>query len=1100
MQSKTFFARLVVFTVLLCSGSPAFAQTDFWQQTNGPDGGSILAFAINSNGHIFAGTDGAGMFRSTNNGESWDEINFGLTSTKIHVYSLVINSNGHIFAGTPGGVFRSMDNGANWSATGLTNTYVSVLAINSNGDIFAGTFGGVYRSTDNGDSWSLINTGLTNTIVGALAINSSGHIFAGASGDGVFRSTDNGDNWNNTSLDSVDVYSLAINSAGHIFAGTRGQGIFRSRDNGGTWSNVISGAGFVVTSLTINKSSGHIFAGTQGGGGGVLRSTNNGNSWSPVFNIAFTGYNVNSLTINSSGHIFAGTFGGGVYRSIDNGGSWAAVNNGLTNAFVSSLVINATGRIFAGTAAGIFRSTDNGDNWIAVNTGLTRPFINSFAINSSGHIFVGTDFGAFRSTNNGGSWTALNAGFFNFRALAINSSGHIFAGTQGGGVFRSTNNGGRWSAVNTGLTNRNLQSLAINSSGHIFAGTDGGPFRSTDNGASWTAVNAGLTNIGVYSFAINSSGHIFAGTITSGVFRSTDNGDSWAAVNTGLTNISVESLAINSSGHIFVGTFGGGVFRSTNNGDDWTPINSGLTNLDIRSLAINSKGDVFAGTQRSGVFRHLAPPPIVPNLKPEVAASQFIGGEFWVDVALDTVENLFAVSFDLNYTNTNFVDVVTPTSSNVIPGPLLGNDVVFLPNVDESAGKVSIGISRKTGQAGVTGSGVVARVKFTSLISTPAGTSVVFSLSQVTANDPAGAQINLTTRNTTTTIIGVNVWPGDTNNDQIANQADVFPIGLYWNKTGPVRQNASTNWTPQIASPWTPIAATYADANGDSVVNQSDVISIGLNWGKTHASTALSTGDREKPTVSQVTAATLSTAISGNTNPNQDFEIEVRVDQVANLFGLSFELLYSPTTLVEPQSVDAGSFLGSDIVFISNVDKSAGQIGIGATRKAGQGGASGAGVVAQIKMHVSAQAQVGQVVTLTLQNVAAVDSAGQSIAMSVMDQSLVLDVKSKQNENMPAAFALYANVPNPFNPSTTIKYDLPRQAEVKLEIFDMLGRRVRTLVNQHQTAGRHAIAWDGRNEQGQVVASGVYIYQLRAVPSTSSGQAFTQRRRMALVR
>jgi hypothetical protein len=102
---------------------------------------------------------------------------------------------------------------------------------------------------------------------------------------------------------------------------------------------------------------------------------------------------------------------------------------------------------------------------------------------------------------------------------------------------------------------------------------------------------------------------------------------------------------------------------------------------------------------------------------------------------------------------------------------------------------------------------------------------------------------------------------------------------------------------------------------------------------------------------------------------------------------------------------------------------------------------------------------------------------------------------------IPASFELEQNFPNPFNPSTTIKYVLAQPIEVKLIIYDMLGRRVRTLVDQHQQAGRYAITWDGRNEQGQSVASGTFIYQLRAGdPSASSGQAFVQTRRMALVR
>lgn len=101
--------------------------------------------------------------------------------------------------------------------------------------------------------------------------------------------------------------------------------------------------------------------------------------------------------------------------------------------------------------------------------------------------------------------------------------------------------------------------------------------------------------------------------------------------------------------------------------------------------------------------------------------------------------------------------------------------------------------------------------------------------------------------------------------------------------------------------------------------------------------------------------------------------------------------------------------------------------------------------------------------------------------------------KTSATEKMGEIVLLEPNKPNPFNPSTTIKYALPQEVEVKLLIFDMLGRRVRTLVDQRQPAGRYAITWDGRNEQGEAIASGVYIYQLRV-------GSFVQTRRMALVR
>jgi len=93
----------------------------------------------------------------------------------------------------------------------------------------------------------------------------------------------------------------------------------------------------------------------------------------------------------------------------------------------------------------------------------------------------------------------------------------------------------------------------------------------------------------------------------------------------------------------------------------------------------------------------------------------------------------------------------------------------------------------------------------------------------------------------------------------------------------------------------------------------------------------------------------------------------------------------------------------------------------------------------------------------------------------------------------PKAFALGQNRPNPFNPTTVIEYVLPESAPVKLEVYNLLGQVVRTLVDEEQMAGRYSVVWDGRDDLGREVASGIYFYRL------SAGK-FHAVRRMALVR
>jgi hypothetical protein len=85
-----------------------------------------------------------------------------------------------------------------------------------------------------------------------------------------------------------------------------------------------------------------------------------------------------------------------------------------------------------------------------------------------------------------------------------------------------------------------------------------------------------------------------------------------------------------------------------------------------------------------------------------------------------------------------------------------------------------------------------------------------------------------------------------------------------------------------------------------------------------------------------------------------------------------------------------------------------------------------------------------------------------------------------QIQTRPEAFALANNYPNPFNPETTIKYALPDPVDVRLEIYNMLGQQVRTLVAEPQNAGRYTVKWDATNESGHSLSTGIYFYRLVA--------------------
>ncbi len=97
----------------------------------------------------------------------------------------------------------------------------------------------------------------------------------------------------------------------------------------------------------------------------------------------------------------------------------------------------------------------------------------------------------------------------------------------------------------------------------------------------------------------------------------------------------------------------------------------------------------------------------------------------------------------------------------------------------------------------------------------------------------------------------------------------------------------------------------------------------------------------------------------------------------------------------------------------------------------------------------------------------------------LLEEEFALGI-AEELATIPTDFHLYPSYPNPFNPNTTLRYDLPEQAHVTLTIYDILGRQVRTLIDQFEEAGYRSVIWDGTNDQGEHVGAGVYLYQVRA--------------------
>jgi photosystem II stability/assembly factor-like uncharacterized protein len=317
----------------------------------------------------------AGCLLGVMAGEGWGQWEKTNGLNGVYARHLLVNGN-VLFAATDGGVFRSTDNGDSWTAAnnGLTYLRVSCFAADHSGNIFAGTSSGLFHSTDNGDSWNAVSQILTNNGIISGIVCSGNTILVGAYSRGVVRSSDNGRTWTelNNELTNGFINCLACNG-GYFFAGTGDNKIYCSRDNGDTWTQVFDGVndlGLLGPALNgifcFTFSNGTIFAGTNIG---IIRSTGDGTKWLTVNN-GITNkdpYHVSKYVFSLLGegkNVFAGT-SNGYYFSTDTGTNWIALNNGLPfdddiwqGSYVTQTIFSfaLTGNfLFVGVPSGVWR-------------------------------------------------------------------------------------------------------------------------------------------------------------------------------------------------------------------------------------------------------------------------------------------------------------------------------------------------------------------------------------------------------------------------------------------------------------------------------------------------------------------------------------------------------------------------------------------------------------------------------------------------------------------------------------------------------------------------------------------------------------------------
>jgi photosystem II stability/assembly factor-like uncharacterized protein len=635
----------------------AQAHPTVWS-TSGPAGAYITAVAIDPQRHgtLYAAAWGAGIFKSTNGGVNWRSASTGLSNRNVATLAIDPHTPTTLYTGTAtgdagasgAGVFKSMDGGETWRAsnTGLEHSgalwrNITCLAIDprnpqilyAGGTPWYGLLAKVFKSIDGGETWNVAGSVFSALFVMDLAIDPQtpttiyAVTWAGKfSPAAVVKSIDGGATWNSArdglpyspSHASYAPYlSLAIDAEkpSTLYLGTADDGVFKSTDGGGTWKAVNSGL--------------------------------------PPHPLEY-GYPSIAAVETDPSHpniVYAGLAPFGLFRSINRGESWSAVNYG---SIVQRIAVDPSnnGALYIAGPQGIFKSIDDGRRWTESNVGLgSSAHVVALAMDPAhpGTVYAGTEFpngaqdldrgdgrwrpvgqigpGIFKSADRGEAWSRAGLAGHKIYSLGIDprTPATIYAGTWGGRLFKSTDEGAHW--IQLDWIYWDVLTIAIDpTTSFVYVGTSGaGIYKSTDGGGSWNEVSVGLGPGGYTNSLFVDPGNpltLYAGTFYGGVFKSTDGGSHWNPSNSGLTfredqyeyTQYISTLAIDPSTPttLYAGAFHngggatGGVFRSDDGGEHWSAVSTGLDTTSSRmvyALAIDPRNPaiLYAGTEE-GVF------------------------------------------------------------------------------------------------------------------------------------------------------------------------------------------------------------------------------------------------------------------------------------------------------------------------------------------------------------------------------------------------------------------------------------------------------------------------------------------------------------------
>jgi len=523
---------------------------------------------------------GEGILKSTDGGETWHQINNGLTTLNLGFLEMHPRNPEILFAagganaltlqGGDRGVYRTKDGGQHWEKVLTDDNTLSfnvVVFSPSHPDVvYAGSEAAFYRSDNGGDTWHRFNKPEENCYgppgiragspIGAVVDSDDPMtIFVNNYDGGVFKSTDGGKTWVGWSegYTGAEVFDIAVVPDNPAAVYTIGKnGAFRSFNSGEDWTglNFVPIDHTLWLTIALNPTNPQEVLISDQDSGVIHKSADGGNRWRNVYRNPIFDYQDPATFHGFSTIAYAPSNPSIVYAGMRKSGA------GLAAAAVGE-----------GSSFGIFKSTDSGETWVEKNRGLEHSMrnINDIAVDPTNVniVYAAThNDGTFKTVDGGESWVAINNGLMALQvySLAIdpNNPDTIYAGLgQGVGLFKSIDGGQHWEGINYGI--RVECPSYLQRVGQVKPGVSlEKPKRLLKSGY----YSVPWTNIRSIVIDPVETQTLYAGDLQGGVYISTDGGESWTAINDGLSTKAVAALALSADGRmLYAATVGEGVFR-----------------------------------------------------------------------------------------------------------------------------------------------------------------------------------------------------------------------------------------------------------------------------------------------------------------------------------------------------------------------------------------------------------------------------------------------------------------------------------------------------------------------------------------------------------